>query len=85
MNDFLKFFAEKVKSFPMRLEITNYQKDNFYSILVWTENHGGKYSDEIADGDDIVMCNVLDRDMEMAFAKAHVELKTWLRAFDGGY
>lgn len=85
MSDFLKFFAEKVKSFPMRIEITNYQKNNFYSILVWTENHNGKYSDEIAEGDDVVMCSVLDRDMELAFAIAHTELKLWFRSHDGGY
>lgn len=85
MNEFLKFFAEKVKSFPMWLELTNYQKPNTYNILVWTENHAGRYSDEIAEGDDVVMCNVLDADLELAFAKAQVELKTWFRKYDGGY
>lgn len=85
MNDFLKFFAEKVKSFPMTIEITNYQKPNKYSIIVWTENHAGRYSDEIAEGDDVVMCSVLDSDIELAFAKAHTELKLWFRSHDGGY
>lgn len=69
MQDFLKFFDEKRKTYPMRLEIyCSKTMDWVVSIyrdgLIVTAQH----------------C-----DMEYCFAKAHVDLKEWLLENEGGY
>lgn len=77
MDDFLKFFAEKVKRYPMHIEIY-YSKVmdwciNIYKKNIWT----GEKEEEIVD--------IQNCDMELAFAKAQVELKKWFMENEGGY
>lgn len=43
------------------------------------------YPDAVHSGNDVVIVQVQHSDMELAFAKAHVELKEWLLEHDGGY
>lgn len=77
MSDFLKFFAEKVKDYPMHLEI-------YYSkVMDWCIDI---YKKDIWTGEKLAeMVNVQNCDMELAFAKAQVELKEWLMENEGGY
>lgn len=84
MNEFLKFFDEKVRSFPMHLEI-NYSKICDWSIYIYKKGCAADYPDAIHDIDDVVIVNEQDGDIELCFAKAYIALKKWLIEFDGGY
>lgn len=77
MNEFLKFFDEKVKTYPMHLEIY-YSKIMDWCITVYKKGCG-------ENGEDITILAVQSCDMELAFAKAQVELKEWLSENEGGY
>lgn len=77
MSDFLKFFAEKVRYYPMHLEVY-YSKITDWSIHVWRNGTGDNGEDE-----EIVF--VQGCDAELVFAKAQVELKEWLSEHEGGY
>lgn len=73
MNEFIRFFDEKVHDYPMHLEI-------YYSkIMDWTIRVYKKMDK------DIVIVKVQDCDVELAFAKAQVQLKEWLLENEGGY
>nr|DAD72659.1 MAG TPA: 30S ribosomal protein S27 [Siphoviridae sp. ct7EW56] len=43
------------------------------------------YPEARHDGEDVIIVDKSDCDMEPCFAKAHVELKEWLLKFNGGY
>ena len=77
MNEFLKFFNEKAKEYPMHLSI-GYSKIIDWNICVWKKGCG-------ENGKDLSIVDVQDCDMELAFAKAQVELKEWLCDNEGGY
>ena len=77
MDDFLKFFAEKVQTDPMHLEIT-YSKVTDWGVRVWRRG-------TTQDGDDEELVNVQDCDAELCFAVAQVQLKNWLLEHEGGY
>lgn len=77
MNEFLKFFDKKVKVYPMHLEV-RYCKICDWTILIYKKGCAD-------DGTDLVIADVQDCDMELCFAKAHVELKNWLLEYEGGY
>lgn len=84
MSDFLKFFNDKVKDFPMHLEI-GYNKTCDWGIYIYKKGCAKDYPDSFNFEDDAVICQVQDSDMELAFAKAHVQLKQWLLDNEGGY
>lgn len=77
MQDFLKFFDEKRKSYPMHLSI-EYNKTCDYVIRIWRKGCAD-------DGGDLDICYVQDNDIELAFAYAHVALKEFLLEYEGGY
>ena len=77
MADFLRFFDDIVKRFPMHLEIT-YSKVTDWSIRIYRKGCAD-------DGADDVIVKVQHCDMELCFAMAHVELKNWLLNTVGGY
>lgn len=77
MQDFLKYFADFTKNYPMHLEIY-YSKTCDWSIRIYRKGCG-------KNGEDIIICNVQNPDVEYVFAKAHVALKDWLSEFLGGY
>lgn len=77
MNEFLKFFDEKVMDYPMHMQIY-YSKNVDWCINVWKKGCG-------ENGQDINIVNVESCDMELCFAKAHVQLKEWLIENEGGY
>ncbi len=77
MNEFLKFFEETVKSFPMHLEI-NYNMVADWKIYVYRKGWG-------KNGKDLVIVDVSGCDMDLCFAKAQVQLKEWLVENNGGY
>lgn len=77
MDDFLKFFDEKVKYYPMHLEIY-YSKIMDWCIKVYKKGCGENNTD-------LEILNVQSCDVELVFAKAQVELKKWLSKNEGGY
>lgn len=84
MNEFLKFFDEKARDFPMHMEIY-YSKIMDWSIKVWKEGCKSDYPDAMFSGDDVIILHVQDHDLELCFAEAQVRLKNWLRMHTGGY
>ena len=84
MNEFLKFFDDKAKDFPMHLKIT-YSKICDWNILIYKRGCADDYPKARHDGEDVIIVNESDCDIELCFAKAHVELKEWLLEFNGGY
>lgn len=84
MNDFLKFLDEKLKTFPMHVEII-YNKTCDWIIYIYKKGCASDYPNSIKRDEDAVIANVNDPDMELCFAKAHVELKEWLSEHRGGY
>ena len=84
MSDFLRFINDLRKRFPIHVEIY-YSKIMDWCIRITKVGCASDYPESPHDGDDTVLCNVQDLDMELAFAKAHVELKEWLSDYDGGY
>lgn len=77
MSEFLKFFDDKIHNYPMHLEIY-YSKTTDWSIRVYKKGCADN-------GKDLEILYVQDCDMELAFAKAQVELKEWLIDNEGGY
>jgi hypothetical protein len=75
MDDFLKFFDEKSKTYPMHLEI-EYNKTCDWSIFAWRK---------MSETETRKILYVESPDMELCFAKAHVALKEWLLKCEGGY
>ena len=84
MNEFLKFFDKKAETFPMHLQI-NYCKICDWKICVYKTGCKEDYPNARHDGNDVIIVDVQDGDMELAFAKAQVQLKEWLSEFNGGY
>lgn len=77
MADFLRFFDDIVKRFPMHLEIT-YSKVTDWGIRIYRKGCAD-------DGSDEKIVSVQDCDIEMCFALAQVHLKNWLLDAEGGY
>lgn len=77
MLEFLQFFDNKARSYPMHMEIY-YSKIMDWRIYVYKKGCG-------KGGEDLEIVNVQSCDMELCFAKAQVELKKWLSEHEGGY
>lgn len=68
----------------MHLEVY-YSKICNWCIRVYKKGCATDYPESERRGDDAVIVNISDCDMELCFAKAHVALKEWLREYEGGY
>ncbi len=77
MNDFLKFFDEQIKVYPMHLEI-GYNKVSDWTVHIYKRGCG-------ENGKDLEIVDASDQDMELCFAMAQVQLKEWLSEHEGGY
>jgi len=84
MNDFLKFMDELKDCFPFHMEIY-YSKIMDWCITVTRKGCAKEFPNSAHDGDDVIMVQEQDLDMELCFAKAHVAVKEWLRENNGGY
>lgn len=84
MNDFLKFLDKKLRDFPMHVEIS-YNKTCDWSIYIYKKGCASDCPDSGRNGQDAVIVDVQDGDMELCFAKAQVVLKEWLLENEGGY
>jgi hypothetical protein len=84
VSEFLKFLNKLVESFPLHIEI-GYNKTCDWSIYIYKKGCAKDYPKSKASGDDAVLCNVRSCDMELAFAKAEVQVKEWLLEHNGGY
>ena len=84
MYDFLKFVDDLCDRFPIHVEIY-YSKTLDWWIRIYKKGCASDYPTSDHIGDDALLVQVQDCDMELAFAKAHVQLKGWLSEFRGGY
>lgn len=84
MHDFLKFYDELTQSFPLHLEISQCKICD-WMITVYKKGCADDYQNSKRDENDAILVDVQDMDMELCFAKAHVELKEWLLENKGGY
>lgn len=84
MYDFLKFIDEKRRVVPMHIEIT-YSKTCDWGIFIYKQGCAKDYPDSRKFGEDAIIVNEQDVDMELCFAKAHVALKQWFIENNGGY
>lgn len=84
MIEFLQFMDELRVRFPCHLEIY-YSKIMDWCIDIRKYDCVSDFPDSAHIGRDVIMCKVSDTDMELAFAKAYVAVKEWLRENMGGY
>lgn len=77
MNEFLKFFDEQRKDYPMHLQIT------YSKICDWTINLFKRGT--APNGEDFIIFYEQDCDIDYLFAKAQVALKDHLSEYRGGY
>lgn len=84
MNEFLKFLDEKVKDFPMHIEI-GYNKTCDWGIYIYKKGCADDFPNSRRNGQDVIICSVQACDMELAFARAQVEVKEWFSDNCGGY
>lgn len=84
MSDFLRFFNDKVRSFPMHFDL-NYCKTCDWTLKITKKYCARDYPGANAEDDDVVIFRDSDLDLELLFAKAHVALKEWLIEYEGGY
>ncbi len=84
MNEFLRFFNETVHRLPMHMEI-RYNKHEDWVIEIWRAGMAEDYPTAKHIGGDVTICYAQDNDIELCFAKAHVDLKEWLIEYEGGY
>lgn len=84
MDDFLHFFDELVRRFPLHLEI-GYNKTMDWAIEIYKKGCAKDYQKSPHNGDDAVLVMESGGDMELVFARAHVALKEWLSEYEGGY
>lgn len=84
MNDFLLFIDDLASRFPVHVEIYySYIMD--WCIKVYRKGAADDYPESMRIGNDAILCDVQDCDMQLAFAKAHVCVKEWLLKNNGGY
>lgn len=84
MNEFLKFFDDKVNTFPMHLEI-GYYKISDWTIRVYKKGCAEDYKQSERYGSDAIIVNVQSNDVEYVFAAAQLDLKMWLLDNCDGY
>lgn len=84
MQDFLKFLNEKLNNFPMHVNM-GYNKTTDWCIYIYKKGCADDYPNSKRNGNDAVIADVQDCDMELAFARAHIKLKEWLIENCGGY
>lgn len=77
-EEFFRFFDELIdRGYYMHLDI-GYNKVADYCIKVWRKGVG-------PNNEDIELAWAQEIDMELAFAKAYVQLKKYLLEHEGGY
>ena len=84
MSDFMRFIQNLVGNFPLHIEI-GYSKTTDWSIQIYKKGCAEDYPNSRKFQNDAIVCTVQSCDMELAFAKAHVEVKEWLSENMGGY
>ena len=84
MSEFLRFLDEILKQFPLHIEIS-YNKTCDWGIYIYIKGCAQDYPNSEKYGEDAIVVNVQDGDMELCFARAHVALKDWLSENNGGY
>lgn len=81
MDDFLRFIDGLSSKLPIRIEISHSGVTDWvmdWCITVYKQGGDPDYKESL-------ICHAQDSDMELCFAKAHVEVKHWMRVHVGGY
>lgn len=84
MYEFLKFYDDLVGSFPLHLEISQCKICD-WQIVIYKKGCADDYPNSERDGNDALLVQAQDADMEVCFARAYVALKDWLFEHNGGY
>lgn len=84
MNDFMKFIDDLVHRFPVHLNIY-YSKTMDWCITVYKKGCAEDYPGSRHEDNNAILCEVQSSDMELAFARAQVEVKEWLIEHNDGY
>ena len=85
MAEFLKFVDDLKDRMALHVEIT-YNKTEDWVIRIFRKGCIDQYNNSPPSiADSVILCRVQDIDMELCFAKAHVELKQFLLDYHGGY
>ena len=84
MSDFLRFFDDKVRDFPMHFDL-HYSKTFDWTLKISKKYCAGDYPRANSEDGDVIIFRDSDLDLELLFAKAHVALKEWLLEYEGGY
>ena len=84
MNEFLKFVNDLHSRFPVHMEIY-LSRIMDWNITIYKQGCAKDYPNSAHDGDDAILVQVQNSDMEFCFAAAHVMLKEWLIENCGGY
>lgn len=84
MSDFLKWLDEQTRAFPMHIEIS-YNRTNDWYIYIYKQGCASVYPNSRHVGEDAIICQVQHSDLELAFAKAQLEVKEWFLENCGGY
>ena len=84
MDDFLRFFKDKVKVFPMHFALT-YSKTCDWELEITKHNCAEYYPGAEIEDYDVIIFRGQDFDLELLCAKAHAALKEWLLEYEGGY
>lgn len=84
MNEFLNFVNNLHQYFPVHMEIYMSKIMN-WCITVSKKGCAKNYPNSHSSGEDVILVNVQDIDMELCFAKAYVAIKEWLIENCGGY
>ena len=84
MSDFLTFIDRLTNHFPVHVDI-HYSKITDWCISVKKVGCASDYPESDHIGNDAILCDVQDCDMELAFARAQVAVKDWLIHFNEGY
>lgn len=84
MENFLIFIDGLRHRFPVHVEI-DYSKTVDWRIVVYKKGCAKDYPNSARNGDDAILCEVQNCDIEYCFAKAHIAVKEWMLDNIGGY
>ena len=84
MSDFLEFYNNLRKTFPLHLVI-HQSKIMDWCIEIIKKGCADDYPTAEHEGNDVLLVRVQHSDMKYCFAKAHAALKDWLMEYEGGY
>lgn len=84
MGEFLIWLDKKSETFPMHIEI-GYNKTTDWGIYIYKSGCADDYPESKRVGNDAIICDVQNCDVQLAFAQAQCQVKEWFSENMGGY